>query len=590
MKAILYARVTTDAQREASLDDQLRECEELCRREGFTIVARESDYGISGESSERPAYQRLLSAVKSGGADVVVAHEQSRLWRSEAELHTQIEEFQFRGRHVVTCDGIDTRKDGFEFLLAVKGAQNKTETKRIATRVHRSLKGNVINGRSAGGRAYGYRSQPIENPTRKDTYGRPLIIGATRVIDPEQAEVVRRIFTMYADGASARTIAATLNAEGIPSPGSHWQRKTRRTDGRWLASTIAGDMKRNSGILNNPLYAGLLVWNIRQMKKRPRTSKRVAMIRPAEERLEREEPTLRIVAAELWQRVKDRQAKQAAELGPRISAGIRKHRPGAGRPARYMLSGLLRCSECGAGFVLSNKTRYQCASHVNGGSAACNVSLSVPRERIERVFLDYMAGPELPQRLADLEKKLIAAGPVTIDLRPRIAELERQRANLVEAVKAGFSAEVGVELKRISAELERAQAMAASAPQLMHKPGKQTIEQRLARIRQRLAEGGEPAQVAIRELFPAGLQLSVDPESRRFLWLNGQTASPTEMLFDAEGFVTADSFPRVYNSLLDERGFEGVIGPFSAQNGQAAGVVGNSMVAGVGFEPTTFGL
>ena len=250
MRAILYARVTTSDQREASLDDQLRECEELCKREGFTVVGRESDHGLSGESTDRPGYQRVLRVVENGEADAVVAHELSRLWRSPAEQALQVEQFEFRGRHVVTCDGADTRRDGFEFLFAVKGAQSKTETKRIATRVHRTHKGLVLAGKSTGGRTYGYKSQPIYDSTRKDAYGRPEIVGAIRVIEPEAAEIVRRIFTMYADGMSPRRIAAQLNAEGVPSPGATWRRKTRRTDAKWVARLR--DSRRPKARLRHP--------------------------------------------------------------------------------------------------------------------------------------------------------------------------------------------------------------------------------------------------------------------------------------------------------------------------------------------------
>jgi len=71
--------------------------------------------------------------------------------------------------------------------------------------------------------------------------------------------VVRRIFEMYADGASPRSIAAALNEEGIPSPGSSWKRAQRRSGG-WLASAIHGDPSRGTGILNNPRYVGRVVW------------------------------------------------------------------------------------------------------------------------------------------------------------------------------------------------------------------------------------------------------------------------------------------------------------------------------------------
>jgi hypothetical protein len=64
---------------------------------------------------------------------------------------------------------------------------------------------------------------------------------------------------MYADGASPCSIAAKLNEEGVPSPGAKWKRTERRTDGTWLGSTIHGDVKRGTGILNNRRYAGVML-------------------------------------------------------------------------------------------------------------------------------------------------------------------------------------------------------------------------------------------------------------------------------------------------------------------------------------------
>ena len=84
MKAVLYTRVSTDEQRKESIDDQLRECRELCRRHGFEIIDEFCDRARSGNETNRPGYQRLLRAVRHHAYDVVVAHELSRLWRSES--------------------------------------------------------------------------------------------------------------------------------------------------------------------------------------------------------------------------------------------------------------------------------------------------------------------------------------------------------------------------------------------------------------------------------------------------------------------------------------------------------------------------
>jgi site-specific DNA recombinase len=579
MRAILYARVTTSDQREASLDDQLRECEELCKREGFTVVARETDHGMSGESKDRPGYQRVLQAVERGEADVVVAHEQTRLWRSQAELHAQVEQFEFRGRHVVTCDGTDTRRDGFEFLLAVKGAQAKTETKRIATRVHRTHKGLALAGRSTGGRTFGYKSEPILDETRKDAYGRPLVIGATRVIDPEAAEVVRKIFAWYADGMSPRRIAAQLNALGVPSPGAAWQRKTRRTDAKWLSSTIHGDPKRGSGILNCATYVGQVTWNRRQMKKRPGTSKRVAMIRTAADLITREDPALRIISDELWTRTRERRAKQAHELGARVIGGLRKHKPGAGRPSKYVLSGLLKCEACRAGFVLSNGLRYQCASHTNGGDAACDISLSVPRDRVERIILGF-AEREAPTILAALDR--YSELHTEVDHRPRIAELEREVGHLTDAIaKVGLSEKVAERLKGAETELRKLRALEILPPYPTHIAPREPMERRVRRMREQLAKGGDAAQGALLEVFPDGFWLAPDPNGGRYLWAYARTALAHDWRskVDENGMLPGEHWPRVYDAPTE------VVAPAVITE-----VVGNSMVAGAGFEPATFGL
>lgn len=114
--------------------------------------------------------------------------------------------------------------------------------------------------------------------------------------------------------------------------------------------------------------------------------------------VERTDERLRIVPDELWHRVEARQKLRFRDLGVRVRTGLRKRR----NKTKYLLSGWLRCDACRAAFALSNGTRYQCASHHDGGNDACSVSLSVPREQIERVFMDYMASPELPRQLTEI--------------------------------------------------------------------------------------------------------------------------------------------------------------------------------------------
>ena len=76
----------------------------------------------------------------------------------------------------------------------------------------------------------------------------------------------------------------------------------------WTDSTLRGHAKRGTGIINNELYIGKLVWNRLRYLKDPATGKRVSRINPPEKWITRDVPELRIVDDELWERAKEKQA------------------------------------------------------------------------------------------------------------------------------------------------------------------------------------------------------------------------------------------------------------------------------------------
>jgi hypothetical protein len=96
------------------------------------------------------------------------------------------------------------------------------------------------------------------------------------------------------------------------------------------------------------------------------------------------EERLRIMSDELWQKVKARQKGIHNGIGKLVRGGIRQRAPGAGRPAKYLFSGLLECAVCDASFVIRNRTCYACASWWNG--AARSNSIIVPRDTVEEII------------------------------------------------------------------------------------------------------------------------------------------------------------------------------------------------------------
>ncbi len=86
MRAVVYARYSSSKQRESSIEDQFRNCTRFADREGWDMVTHYSDEALSGTSKDRPDFKRLLADAESGGFDVLLVDDLSRLSRDEIEL------------------------------------------------------------------------------------------------------------------------------------------------------------------------------------------------------------------------------------------------------------------------------------------------------------------------------------------------------------------------------------------------------------------------------------------------------------------------------------------------------------------------
>jgi DNA invertase Pin-like site-specific DNA recombinase len=513
MKCALYARYSTERQSENSIPDQLRTCERLAEREGFQIVARFSDAAISGGTAQRPGYMDLLRAARRHEFDVIVAEDSSRLWRELAEQWRALKELQDLGVHFVG-HGIDTRRDESKILLAVNGAMAEAYRDEIARRTRRGLEGRALAGAAVGGRAYGYIAARDSGTGRVE-------------INETEATVVRQIFELYAGGLGPRRIAAQLNGEGIPSPGSSWNRTTRRRAG-WLASAIHGDVTRESGILNCRRYIGIVTWGrTRWERSAADSSKRRARLN-AKPLYEVTDERFRIIPQELWERVKARQARQRESLGARVRGKLPHHAPGQGRSPRHVLSGLLRCGLCDAKFTMADARAYACASYLNGH--ACTNHIRVRRIWAEDRILDSVRRDlRDPEVIAEVERRVIRAlarPTPEPDTGRRIADLQRQVGNLADAIALdGLKGSVVLaqRLAAAEAELERLQREARAGEQLSTSVGRMLprVGERYLAIVERLVEhlayDPEHARPALVEAIGERITLTPDVTGK-FLW------------------------------------------------------------------------
>jgi DNA invertase Pin-like site-specific DNA recombinase len=217
MRVALYARYSSDNQRDASIEDQLRICRDQAKREGWTVVGAYKDAGISGSSMIlRPGIQSLLQDAQAGQFDTVLAEALDRISRDQADVATLFKHLKFAGVPIVTL----AEGEISELHVGLKGTMNALFLKDLAAKTHRGLRGRVEDGKSGGGLCYGYKV--VKN---LDARGEP--IRGDREIDEGEANIVRRIFREFAAGVGPRTIARTLNEEGVPGPnGKLWRDTT----------------------------------------------------------------------------------------------------------------------------------------------------------------------------------------------------------------------------------------------------------------------------------------------------------------------------------------------------------------------------
>ncbi len=210
IRCVVYARYSTDKQNPVSVPDQIRMCRKYAERQEWEIPDRAiySDAAVSGTSADRPALKRLLAAVKTSPRpfDVLLVDDTSRLSRNQADVLRIHEQLAFAGiRFVAVSQGIDSAHEQADLMVGVHGIFDQLYVKELAKKTHRGLEGRALRGLHTGGRIFGYNSIEADGGKRLE-------------VNQKEAAVVRRIFEMSAEGAALKTIAKTLNPEGVPPP------------------------------------------------------------------------------------------------------------------------------------------------------------------------------------------------------------------------------------------------------------------------------------------------------------------------------------------------------------------------------------
>ncbi len=429
LKAAIYARYSTDKQRETSIEDQFRLCQRYAQNEGFDVVAIYGDDSISGSTpvAHRSGGAKLLEDARANRIDALIVEGLDRISRDQVEQERIVRRLEHQGINIIgLADGYDSRMGSSRKVLrGIRGLINEMYLEDLRHKTHRGQDGQVTRGYTAGGLAYGYRSVREKNGSRYE-------------IVEEQAQWVRWIFSKYAEDWSIQRITHELNLLQAPSP----------RGSSWAISSIYGSPAKGTGILNNQLYIGQYVWNRSQWIKDPDTGVPKRIERPLSEWRIVASPHLRIISDELWQAARKRMGS------PNTS--------NKGRPPSSLLGGLMRCPKCGGPLIATSKRHYGCNIHKDRGPTLCS-GFYIPREltetRLVEIIKQDLLSTEAQQAItSQLDTILFERNTTQREMasssQTRLSKLNQEIARLVEAIaEIGISPALQTRLQ--TAEMER---------------------------------------------------------------------------------------------------------------------------------------
>ena len=398
MKIAAYCRVSTEKkEQQESLKHQREFFAEFAKRNGHELVRLYADEGITGTSlKKREEFKRLLQDAELGLFQMVVVKDISRFARNTVDALQSIRKLKSMGINTLFLTAnMDSMGDG-EFTLTLFSAMAQEESNNLSKRVKWGKRINAEKGRVPP-RVFGY--DKVDN--------------FTLAINPEEARIVRKIFSLYIEqGLGCRTISMTLNRDGDRTKqGSDWNARGVRR------------------VLVNPLYCGVLV-NHKYEIEDFLTGKQVPI--PEEERFFHQRPEWAIVSPEVFQRAQE------------IMASRRKQYD-SGEPfrdARYSskhtFSTLIKCAHCGRSFTrksytyVNTRVYWRCVTNDQYTAEKCDNGVVLDERQLIEELRTYFASLIGDQEafaagvLAGLEKELPADDP-----RQAQAELEARRKKLL---------------------------------------------------------------------------------------------------------------------------------------------------------------
>lgn len=413
MKGVIYARYSSDNQREESIEGQLRECKEYAERNDITILGTYIDRALSAKTDNRPEFQHMIKDSAKGLFDVVLVWKLDRFARNRYDSARYKNLLKKNGVKVISArENISEGSEGI-ILEAMLEGYAEYYSAELSEKVIRGLTDNALKCKYNGG------TVPMGYYIDEQQYYQ---------IDPKTAPVVLEMFTKYSEGATMQELVNLLNDRGM-----------RSIRGGKITLNIMNHLLKNRRYMGEYSYRDVV----------------------------KEDGIPAIVPKELFERVQERLAKnkKAPARHKAEDDYLLTTKLYCGKCGSFMVG------ESGTSHTMKVHRYYRC---VNTKKKKLCDKKAVKKDWIEDLVVNYtmkaIMNDEVMERLVDtlmeLQKKESTDLPL---LKKQLAETEKGINNMLNAIQAGiFTPSTKQRLDEL--EETKSQLEVSILQEEMHKP------------------------------------------------------------------------------------------------------------------------